>query len=199
MDFSGEVNHILHDINNQLFILNNLIDINSDKLKEASPKFKTCTTMIINRVNTLEMITNDKLNINKELIESNLFSSRLNEILKKVIPIYPDIFTDFELIESSELINYNRIFVEQLIVNILDNSRKSNADIISIKLKNQKEFLDLRVIDNGKPYVSDSSALFKGVGKLIISKISKALNYSVEYRALENGHCVCVQIKKETN
>lgn len=191
MEYTGEVKYLLHDVNNQLSILNGLAICNKDKLQESHYlKFLTCSKIISQKINSIDLLYNDNY---KNYISKLNFSdvpSEINSIIEGISAIYPPIMTDFEVININSQVYYNKALMEQILMNVLDNSRKSRASSISIKIKAIKDAIVIELTDDGSPYQSDSSSLFQGVGKKIIHKISQQKKYSVDFKPKNNGYLV---------
>lgn len=191
---------LVHDLNNKMALMKNFLYLKErgleNTMEEMLPIFERIDEILqeLGKVNDMEIRENVKLVPAKE------FCERLNELLKNLQGVYPNLHLDF--IQEGQIsspylrIPFEKNLLSQIIENALDNALNAGAENIIVKIRAQKEYLFLHIHDDGLGFKGSTGRKFSplGFGTRIITLNCRRLGVECHYRSAEGkGTKLCIR------
>jgi len=187
-----KVQHYLHDIKNNLLIINSHIYLYQKNNKLDVDKTKHCLDSIANQVNNAFLITKNAISFIPTALPLNELNNCLFEITEDVKLLYPhfNINFSYNLCDKDVFISYHEELLKQIVLNIFDNSKNAQSKNIRIKLKFGPDSCLLSFRDDGdvEIYGQDNTKHFHGVGQKIIVDNMKRLSGACKFKQHDQGY-----------
>lgn len=193
---------LVHDLNNKLALMKNFLYLKERGLEgtmeEMLPIFDRIDELLfeLGRVNDLELRENVKL------LPAQEFCEHVSKIVHDLQPLYPKLRLDFlregPATASFLKVPFEKNLLAQIIENALDNALNAGAKTVRLKIRSQKEYLFLQVIDDGVGFRGASGMTFSplGFGTRIITLNCRRLGVDCHYRSAEGkGTTLCVRYR----
>lgn len=155
---------LAHDIKSPLSVIESVCkDLKEDKdkaelLRKVSERIISISQELLEKYRT-----NDKKNeVRKESIDFNTLSGVLSEIVSEKKILNPGVEITLELPKFDREFVFNKEELKRIISNLLNNSIEADADLIKIKVFEDKDRIAISVEDNGRGMESE---IVKKVGE----------------------------------
>lgn len=196
-------NKFTHEIKNPLTICNGYLDM---ILKCDEKDKETYLKIVKDEIKrSLNIIDNYKELLVLHKTKFNLYNL-LNEIKDSLKDLYKCEIVIIGLDEINYYGDYNKL--KQVFINIIKNSYEANSNLIVIKVLENKDYLDISIIDNGNGMIKEiisnidkdyftTKSNGTGLGIPYIKEIIKLHDGSIEYDSKEGiGTKIDIKLKK---
>lgn len=197
MEYGEDLRYILHDINNNLMMVNtNLLKIQTQNPNEYQ-KLKHYTKKITTSIHNISLLVDKKFCVRTEQIQLKTFLDELDRVIDENKLVYPNVVTNHEIIgadTSQYQLTFSPYLLEQLVLNIFSNSMKSQSQNILVATRISAGHLDMTFLDDGQGYESPSFGVH-GIGQKIITRNVESMGGSCEFKQTPSGYKVKVSLK----
>jgi len=196
--YKVEISELLHDVSNQLQVLNGEIFKNREKLDKSYPKINGILLSIGKTIDNISLSNVNEFKVEKSKITSKDFVGKLQSIISVYSDLYISTAIESDLIKTDSSVFYNEFLFKQLLLNLYDNSRKAKSKNMFVNITDHEKYIKLIFKDHGEKYKSNTKgSYFQGIGLKSMERICEFLSYELKSTEQIDSFSIMIKISKQ--